>query len=265
MIDLRSVLADISTLGPPFSAGMRHRANGADMEAGREADNEPHEEVIWFRPVRLSAPDDNHARRMVELHADFRGMPVGRHSASLTFQRYCHRICAVSVAVWVRHGITIDLAAANTSMRFLGGTPDYVAINEPRVIGGPAPRTIIRTVVDDHLLPIASVLRAQTGPGLGNLWGNIAAGFAGAFRNLSRYHPAGEMQRYATTLLTSRPELERGGSFRILDGPKGPRLQYDRKSCCHWYATPEGQYCSWCSRISSEERTQRFLENMAAE
>ncbi|MEU5843761.1 hypothetical protein [Rhodococcus sp. NPDC047139] len=226
-------------------------------------------EVDWFHSGQLCDPDTGEVRRLVELHARFRDMPVGRHAGSLVFQRYCHRVCGVSVAAWVLHGVALDLRATSVRVRLADGTPDLLVLGRPTVQPGATAEDVLDTTFDGHLLPVARALRSVTGPGLGNLLGNIAAGFAGGFRTLTHRSPAcldvHEVRERAEELLSARPELRRGGDLRVLIGPLGPRLQYDRTSCCHWYAAPDGRNCSWCSRLTREERTQRFQEAMAEE
>lgn len=261
VVDLAAVLADVNGLGAPFLVAWAGDPQSGDPQSGDPAD------TAWFAAAGLTDPGSGELRRMVELHARSRGMDVGRHVASLAFQRYCHRICAVSVAAWLRHGLCLELSASNTAVRFRAGTPDLIALGELAAAPDAEPATLLEVVLDGHLLPMAAALSAGTGPGMGNLWGNIAAGFAGAFRNLSRQPGAiglGDVRERAEALLGARPQLQRGGDFRILEGAGGPRLEYDRKSCCHWYAAPDGKYCSWCSRLSFDERTCRFRESMAA-
>lgn len=258
--ELSTMLADLASLGPPFSVCGRDEL--APEPEGRRG-------VHWFDSADLTLPDPGEIRRMVEVHARFRGMSVGRHAGSLVFQRYCHRLCSVAAAAWVRHGAALDLQAAGAAVRFVGGTPDLLVLDRPQAVTGATAEDVLTSVFDGHLIPVARRLSAETGPGMGNLVGNIAAGFAGGFRTLARLTdartPASEVHERADELLSARVELRRGGYFRVLTGPLGPRLQYDRKSCCHWYAAPDGRFCSWCSRLSADERTQRFQENMASE
>ena len=260
MIEPGGVIADLDALGPPFSVRLRD-----DLVPEPAIDGD----VEWFDPARLVGPEPEEIRRMVQVHARSRGMDVDRHAGSLVFQRYCHRLCSVAAAAWVRHGVALDLAAERVSLRFVDGTPDLLVLDQARVVSAATTGDVLRSVVDAHLLPVARRLSAETGPGMGNLVGNIAAGFAGGFRTLARLadsdHGASEVHARAEELVADRSELRRGGDFRVLAGPNGPRLQYDRKSCCHWYAAPDGRFCSWCSRLTADERTRRFRENMAAE
>ncbi|BDB62139.1 hypothetical protein RDE2_39330 [Rhodococcus sp. RDE2] len=258
MTDLHTILDTIDSLGPPFRVGTEARTDTAgDVE------------VDWFTAAQLCDPASGEARRMIELHARYRQMPVARHVGSLVFQRYCHRVCAVAAAAWVLHGVALDLRAPNVRVRFVAGTPDLVVLGTPSALADATPEDLLEATVDGHLAPLAQSVRAETGPGMGNLMGNIAAGFAGAFRTLARRpDPNPSMQEIsvlAESLLSARPELQRCGDLRILTGPAGPRLQYDRRTCCHWYAAPDGRYCSWCSRLSYDERTRRFQEAMAQE
>lgn len=250
MTDLPAIVEEIDALGPPFLV-----SHGTDTVAGAG--------VEVFDAARLVDPADDETPTMVRLHAKARGMPVGRHLGSLVFQRYSHRVCGVAVAAWLRYGIALDVSAANTRMRFEGGTPVELELIEVREAGPGTVEAVVETAVTGHLLPLAEVVSAYSGPRLPNLWGNMAAGFAGAFRTLSVGHDAFDTQVRARELLAVRPELARGGSFRILDGPTGARLYYDRASCCHWYAAPDGRHCSWCSKIGCDERTRRFYEAMS--
>jgi len=255
MADLPAVIDDLNGLGSPFLVG--HRPAPLDDPADAS--------IECFQAARLVDPADDEMNRMVHAHAACRRMPVARHVASLMFQRYCHRACGVAVGAWVRHGINLDVTATNTVMRFVDGSPESLVLEQLAIRPDASAAGIVDTVVERHLRPMATVLSAQTGPGMGNLWGNIAAGFAGAFQTLSRHHDTEWLRAQAEELMTVSVRLERGGTFRTMSGPNGPRLRYDRKSCCHWYAAPDGRYCSWCSKISVDERTRRFREIVDSE
>lgn len=253
MTAVDAIVEDIDGLGQPFRVR---------VGVGTDADET---DVARFFAADLVDPATGEALRMADLHADFRRMPRARHATSLVFQRYSHRVCGVAVAVWVRHHAVLDLAASNVAVRFTGGTPDGIELRAPQLLTESSAEAVVRTVLDQHLIPVALVLSAARGPRMPNLIGNAAAGFAGAFRTLSRSDPGRDIAEIAERMLGADPRLARGGTFRTLEGPRGARLQYDRASCCHWYAAPDGKYCSWCSRLTADERTARYLEAMAAE
>lgn len=259
MTDITALLTAVDALGPPFRVAS---TAWGDTAAGSTAAGEH-----LFHGSQLCDPGSGEARRMVELHARSRGMVTGRHAASLVFQRYCHRVCGVAVATWAIHGVALDLHAAGVSVRFTDGSPDLLILHSPRALDDATPEQVLFATVDGHLRPLARAISAETGPGMGNLIGNIAAGFAGGFRALVDRTGTGlttdQVRERAETLLSARPEMDRGGDFRVLHGAAGSRLFYDRKSCCHWYAAPDGRFCSWCSRLSHDERTQRFSEALA--
>lgn len=263
MTDITSLLTAIDGLGPPFRVA---RLSPLATAAGATDACDTAARDQLFHGELLCDPASGEARRMVELHARSRGMEAGRHAGSLVFQRYCHRVCGVAVAAWVLHGVALDLRAAGVSVRFTDGSPDLLILQSPRAVDDATPEQVVTATVDGHLRPLAQAISAETGPGMGNLIGNIAAGFAGGFRALADRTDAGltthQVRERAETLLSARPELRRGGDFRVLSGAAGSRLFYDRRSCCHWYAAPDGRYCSWCSRLSRDERTQRFGEAM---
>ncbi|MCD2262253.1 hypothetical protein K3888_06005 [Dietzia aurantiaca] len=256
MTDINSVLSDIDALGSPFR--VVHPAL-VDTVPGNTAAS-----TQLFHSSKLCDQGSGEARRMVHLHARSRGMETGRHAGSLVFQRYCHRVCGVAVAAWLLYGVALDLRAAEVSVLFTDGSPDRLVLHSPRALADATPEQVLTATVDVHLHPLARAVSAETGPGMGNLFGNIAAGFAGGFRGLANRPGTGlstvHVHERADLLLSARPELHRGGDFRLLPGVAGPHLFYDRRSCCHWYAAPDGRYCSWCSRLSRDERTQRFKE-----
>ena len=71
---------------------------------------------------------------------------------------------------------------------------------------------------------------------------------------------AHELIDMATDFMNRRPQLSRGGHFEILEHDGISRLFYHRASCCHWYDVPHsGKHCTWCSRLSVEERRRRLM------
>lgn len=188
---------------------------------------------------------DGVAARLLRLHAESRGLPPARHAASLVFQRYAHRVAGAAVASWIGSGVILDVGAASCHVLVREGSPVRLLLPTPQALPARGDRaadaaTVVASVVDSHLLPVARALHAAGGVSMGNLWGNMGAALAGACRQVSRRRPADAVLACAEALLASRPELRRTGSFRVLDGPAGPRVFFDRRSCCHWYAARDG-------------------------
>lgn len=203
---------------------------------------------------------------VVRRHAAARGMPVGRHAASLAFQRYCHRVCGLAVVGLAHDGGVLDLRATNVVTRFEDGSPVELLLTAPRLLdpcGSPVER-LVTAVFDEHLLPVARAFSATCGVGLPNLCGNIAASFAGGVRVVALHVGIERARALGEKITASRPHLSRGGSYRVLTHGGLDGLFFDRASCCHWYAAPDGRFCSWCSRVSCADRTATF-ESMLAE
>lgn len=223
------------------------------------------------------------AERLLQMHSQARGLEPSRHAASLVFQHYSHRVAGVAVAAWLGEGLLVDLRAAQCRMVVTDGIPTRLVLPTPTFLPtSPAPptspglteaaeladsaETLITAVVDRHLVPVARALHTVGGIGMPNLWGNIGASLAGACRHVSLQVDAEVVLAHGEALLSRRPELSRSGTFRMITGPCGPRVFFDRRSCCQWYAIPENdQFCSWCCHLPQEERTRRFQSIVAAE
>lgn len=240
------MIADINRLGGAFSVR---------VEPFRQED---------FVASRLCDPTLPDAARMVGAHAAVRGLEPNRFAGSLVFQRYCHRVCGAAVAALVLHDSVLDVSMPNCAMRFREGSPDTLILRNLEVLPVADPKAVVDMTVGQHLEPLAQVISKVSGPGMPNLWGNMAAGFAGAFRKLSlQAHNSAELARVralAEQVAAAHPKLQRGGSYRLVTLGEKTQLQFERTSCCHWYAAKDGKYCSWCSKISPQERQQRFLQ-----
>ncbi|WP_164987464.1 ferric iron reductase [Propioniciclava flava] len=217
----------------------------------------------WIPAADLLAAPSIVAALVAE-HARIRSISVPRHAASLFFQRYCHRLCSATLGVWVLTGMALDASARQVSVQIRDGSPAGVQFTG-RLRPTHTPEDLVSGLVEEHLLPLAAQLQGAARLSQPQTWGNIAAALGMSARTLSTVRPAAEVLRAVAPVFGTREVLQRLGSCRILEGPHGPRLFYDRASCCHWFEIPEGSYCSYCSRLTHEERTCRFIDAMAAE
>lgn len=218
----------------------------------------------WFACTSLLSRPDL-VDRLVREHAASRQTSELRFAASLFYQRYCHRLASVVIGVWVLRGAALDAAPRHSRICVRDASPASVALTGVRRPSD-TPEEVSAGLVDAHLLPLARVIRdLDYGLSLPNMWGNMAASIGQAARSLSRVRDASLVQSAVAPILATRPLLEKLGRFRVLTGDRGPRLFYDRASCCHWHAVPGGKYCSYCSLLTDAERTARFIKALETE
>lgn len=255
--DLSARLATITpifNLGTGSQACLRARAQAADDPLG-----------LLMCVADLIDHRTGVAAELLRCHASARGLPPRRHAASLVFQRYAHRVAGVALAAWFLEDVVVDVRAAQCQVLVRAGSPVGLLLRAPRMRSAVDAETLVTTVIDDHLMPVAEALHVVSGAGMPNLWGNMGAAIGGACRHLARHLPADHVESRGQAILDRRPRLARSGTFRILAGPKGERLFFDRRSCCHWYVVRDGKFCSWCSRLDRDARTRRFEQIMANE
>ena len=216
-----------------------------------------------YRAGALTDASSPETQLVIQRHADARGLPFGRHAASLVYQRYAHRLMGLAVASVLGGGVLPDLTADNVTVEFVDGSPETIYLHELRAIDDATEERFAQIVIDEHLLPMAQAWRSRGGVGLGNLLGNMAAGLARGVRIASAHVGTDVAREFGETVAACRPRLAGLGSYRVVSNGVKSGLFYDRKSCCHWYAVPQtGQFCSWCSRLTAEERTERFLRSL---
>lgn len=258
--DVEELLARIA----PWSRTFVLRTGPGVVDAAeREAAADPADAV--YRGDVLADPGSGAAMEVIALHARARGMDPDPAAASLAFQRYAHRVAGVSVAAWAAGGLVLDLTAPSVWTVVRSGSPHHLVAERVRALPDGDLGTLVHTVVDEHLEPVARTWNAVSGLSMEDLHGNMAASFAAACRQLSKVLPADEMCALGEDILARRAELVDGGTFRILTGADGRRLFFDRSTCCSWHASPHGEYCSGCPHTSYEQRTGRFEAMLATD
>ena len=203
----------------------------------------------WYRYSSASVLE------LVQNHAQARLLPVNFAAASLIFQRYCHRYAALASYLLLTEGAAPLLTAESCQTRFIVGSHAGVVVNG--AVSDSADE-VLDALLEGHLLIFAQQLGICAGLSRPNAWGNIAASFAMGVRFASAQQDPRTVLEQANVLVEKRPELRRGGTFRIVSNATATRVFYDRTSCCHWHTVHDGERCSWCSLRSTDERTQRF-------
>jgi hypothetical protein len=126
-------------------------------------------------------------------------------------------------------------------------------------------RTYLRTSLEAHFAPIVERLHAHFGAATRGMWLNVADRSASNFIWLMQ-----ELDP-AVGIAPIREEIE-----HLLRSPGSPlyttkvgvvelALQgkthcfHDRATCCYWYRTEGGEYCSTCPRRTKEDRNAQLL------
>ncbi|NJO82149.1 MAG: hypothetical protein HC828_04640 [Blastochloris sp.] len=132
-------------------------------------------------------------------------------------------------------------------------------------------RTTVRTSIEAHLGTVIESLCARLGCKPRGLWLNVADSCASTLVWL--------MQEHAPATTPAQLEAEIAALIRIPASPLYSRqiglieLAYherrqvflDRATCCFWYKTEGGDYCSTCPKRTPNDRRERLLTYLAEE
>ncbi|OBB90635.1 (2Fe-2S)-binding protein [Mycobacterium sp. 852002-40037_SCH5390672] len=159
-----------------------------------------------------------------------------RIGASLVHLSHATRLWSPVLACAIGHGVIPDLDDLH---RADGGAQLRLPKPVGKPITSPAPDTLYRTVVGEHLRPLAAGLPVNLAPAL--LAGNIASALVGAARALLSARP----DLRCAIVETTQSLLDTG----VLAGSgviTGPQLGFRRRSCCLFYRLPGSSLCGDC-------------------
>lgn len=169
--------------------------------------------------------------------------PEVRIAASVAQQGLAARLWSAALGCAVLYGRIPDLDARLVHWDPDAGAPDDLWLTEVRPLPGDA-ATLATVVLQGHLEPLVTALRARYRVAPGLLRGNAASALAGAARQLSgwaRAHGRPEVAARTRTLtaeLLAHPLLAGTGT---LTG-----TAFRRRSCCLYYRVPGGGVCGDC-------------------
>lgn len=233
-MDVRAVLIDIAAIGPFFVVDTAPAVDTAPLHAGRRALPDLHAdpEVLGARIV--------HVRDM--LGAD------DRVAASIAFQGLAARLLSPPLAAAAVHGVLPDLDGVRFRTDGDGAWP-ALSCAEARgvtVADPAAAATAIAGVLDSHLAPLVTAVRAQVPISARLLWGNVASSVAAGKRLVGQQRPAAAPRAVAIAerLLAAGPLVGSG----TLRPPEGTDVgwTFRRRSCCLFYRVPGGGTCGDC-------------------
>lgn len=216
-----------------------------------------------YRADDLADPATGLAQQVIAAHCQSRGLQLGRHGASLAFQRYAHKLAGMVIPATALGGVLPDVSLAHSGCRFVKANPYEVLLSGPRLIDAPTVEDIATLLVDAHLEPMARTWSAAGKVSMRNLWGNIAASLALGIRRVAPLIGIEPARELGEQLAASRAALRGLGNYRVVSSGAVFGLFFDRNSCCQWYAARDGKFCSWCCRRPADERLAAYREQLA--
>jgi ferric iron reductase protein FhuF len=243
----------------------------------------------WHAPSDLFAPDSP------DFEAQIAAMQARLHTkaanvvGSALLQGYQWPVIAALVACYLLDRrvpdlrqenvrVHLDAEGAGDRIAFLTGSftalPADAAATHPdaRIVPDLAMlRMAARCGIEDHLGAIIERICARLGCKPRGLWLNVADSLAGTLAWLMQASDdtAGitEIAREVDALVRvpGSPLHSRQLSLFMLHRNEQRQTFLVRATCCYWYKTEGGEYCSTCPHRTPESRAERLLAYMAAQ
>lgn len=132
-------------------------------------------------------------------------------------------------------------------------------------------RTALREQLEAHFAWVIARICAEVGGKPRGLWLNVADSLAGDLAWLARLlrpeTPLAALEAEVAQLLGvpgSPLAPSRVGLFELTYRERS-EVFLDRATCCFWYKTVDGDYCSTCPKRTPEDRNTRLLQYLAEE
>lgn len=184
-------------------------------------------------------------------------------AASLFTEAYAFRVAGAPVAAYALGLPVPEVGLGAVAIRIDKPRPSAVAYLEPTVRDADA-AGLVDALVDAHLRPFVRSVHEQFRVGERNLWGNVAAACAVAFRavessGVERSSVRDRAQVFFEAGGAAFAGLGRFGTVER-DGREG--WYWDRTSCCLWFRTTGSELCDNCSLIDPAELYERRVAEL---
>jgi ferric iron reductase protein FhuF len=249
---------------------------------------EQHEADTWYTPRALFARDSSCLEPLLEQAQSGFHTTTPNLIGSVLLQSYQWPLLGASLGAYLADRRVPDLSLDNVQF-FLGETgafrgiafmkacfvalPDDPAAWHPdaRVLASrDLLRSYLRAGIESHLAWVIERLCERLGCNHRALWLCAADRCAGAVSWLMQeqreQRPLGDIQDEVDSLVhvPGSPMANRktGVCQRVIDDAS--YIFLERATCCYWYRTDGGDYCSTCPRLSKRERDERQLRYLVA-
>jgi hypothetical protein len=206
---------------------------------------------------------------------------------STILQGYQWPLVGTAVACYLLDRRVPDISLANTRVGYTGheaaalallggrftalpddpaaGHPDVTVVSDSAML-----RALLRREIEAHLGAVIARICAAVGCKPRGLWLNVADALAGTVLWLAQQQqpcsPAQlEAEVDALVRVPGAPFASARLGLVVLTYRERTRVFLDRATCCYWYKTDQGEYCSTCPHRTPEDRRQRLLKYLAEE
>ncbi len=183
-------------------------------------------------------------------------------AASLFTEAYAFRLAGTALAAYALGLPVPDLAPDRIAIRIDQPRPSAVAY-----LGSDVRRLVAEglahALIDTHLRPFVASVHVQFVVGERNLWANVAAACAVAFRatESSGVERKRVRERAGKFFDACGPAFAGIGAFTTVEHDGRIGWYWDRMSCCLWFRTTDSSFCDNCSLLDpSELRARRIVE-----
>jgi iron complex transport system ATP-binding protein len=184
-------------------------------------------------------------------------------AASLFTEAYAFRVAAVVLAAYALGLPVPDVAPVSVAVRIDKPRPSAAAYLSPKT-SEPDAHALAAALIGAHLRPFVDSVHGQFRVGERNLWGNVAAACAVAFRAVESSGAERAVVRDRATgfFAACEPSFDGLGNFSVVEREGREGWYWDRTSCCLWFRTTGSQLCDNCSLIDRTELHERRVHEL---
>jgi ferric iron reductase protein FhuF len=188
-------------------------------------------------------------------------------AASLFTESYAFRVAGTALVAFALDLPVPDLAPTSVAVRIDKPRPSAVAYLDPLGRGLDAD-ALAGALIAVHLGPFVAVMHEAFRVGERNLWGNVAAACAVAFRavHASAVGSDGRERiraRAEAFFDACAPDFDGLGAFTAVQHAGRQGWYWDRASCCLWFRTTGSELCDNCSLIDPSELYERRVAELS--
>lgn len=185
-------------------------------------------------------------------------------AASLFTEAYAFRVAGAALAAFSLDLPVPAVGPAAVAVRIDNPRPSAVAYLS-NTVSTPHATALASALVDTHFRPFIAAVHREFQLGERNLWGNVAAACAVAFRAVesSGADRSAVRARADAFFDACGPTFAGLGAFTVVGKGGYDGWYWDRASCCLWFRTTDSSFCDNCSLLERTELDDRRVREVA--